>query len=291
MHFLLLKIASSVGMGLVLKAADVRRLDRLAVLRVNYAAAAVVAFFAAVAVRQTHVSAVTAAFGAALGVLFVAGLVCWVKAIETGGLALSVVAMRTAIVVPVLASVVIWRERPGPLELAGAALALTALGLVVSEMARPTGGARLAEGRSKPRAWLWMVGVFAVNGLVNTGAKVFQQEMPAAESLPFQAVIFVAAFGVTTLLYYLRRSRVSRAALYYGTALGAANLGNYLFLILALTMLPGTVVYPATAAGEVGLMAVAGTVIWRERVGPRSWIGIGLAVVALVLLQVGRAAG
>jgi len=289
-HFLLLKVAASVGMGLALKVAQVRRLDQLAVIRVNYAAAAVIAFFGAVLARQDHVSPGTALLGAVLGILFVAGLVFWVKAIETGGLALSVVAMRTAIVIPVLASVVIWREQPGTFELVGAVVAVTALGLVMSEIVRPPGAGGKSGTRSR-RAWFWMSGVFAVNGLVNTGAKLFQQDMAPDEDLPFQVVIFVAAFVVTTILYYLRKSRLSQPALVLGTALGAANLGNYLFLILALTVLPGTVVYPVTAAGEVGLAALAGALIWRERVGVRSWVGIGLAIVALVLLQAGRAGG
>lgn len=288
MHFLLLKIASSVGMGLVLKQADVRGINRLAVIRVNYAAGAVIAFFAAVALNQKTLALNAALLAVVLGVLFVAGLVFWAKAIETGGLAMSVVAMRTAIAIPVLASVVYWREKPGVLEIAGAAVALTALGLVISEIVRPA--RRVPAPGEKPKAghaWAWMLGVFLVNGLVNTGAKLFQQEMPQEQSFPFQATIFVSAFLVTTVLYYLRKSRVDRSSLVYGTVLGAANLGNYLFLILALNMLPGTVVYPATAAGEVGLMALAGLLIWRERLGVRGWAGIALAVAALVLLQAG----
>jgi drug/metabolite transporter (DMT)-like permease len=287
-HFLLLKIASSVGMGLVLKQADVRGINRLAVIRVNYAAGAVIAFFAAVALNQKTLALNAALLAVVLGVLFVAGLVFWAKAIETGGLAMSVVAMRTAIAIPVLASVVYWREKPGVLEIAGAAVALTALGLVISEIVRPA--RRVPAPGEKPKAghaWAWMLGVFLVNGLVNTGAKLFQQEMPQEQSFPFQATIFVSAFLVTTVLYYLRKSRVDRSSLVYGTVLGAANLGNYLFLILALNMLPGTVVYPATAAGEVGLMALAGLLIWRERLGVRGWAGIALAVAALVLLQAG----
>jgi drug/metabolite transporter (DMT)-like permease len=287
-HFLLLKIASSVGMGLVLKQADVRGINRLAVIRVNYAAGAVIAFFAAVALNQKTLALNAALLAVVLGVLFVAGLVFWAKAIETGGLAMSVVAMRTAIAIPVLASVVYWREKPGVLEIAGAAVALTALGLVISEIVRPA--RHVPAPGEKPKAghaWAWMLGVFLVNGLVNTGAKLFQQEMPQEQSFPFQATIFVSAFLVTTVLYYLRKSRVDRSSLVYGTVLGAANLGNYLFLILALNMLPGTVVYPATAAGEVGLMALAGLLIWRERLGVRGWAGIALAVAALVLLQAG----
>jgi drug/metabolite transporter (DMT)-like permease len=48
--------------------------------------------------------------------------------------------------------------------------------------------------------------------------------------------------------------------------------GNYLILMLALT-------------------AVAGVLLWKERVGVRSWLGIALAVIAIVLIQLGRSAG
>jgi len=120
-------------------------------------------------------------------------------------------------------------------------------------------------------------------------AKVFRQHLPAEENLPFQTVIFVSAFAITTVAYHLRRARVDRATLGWGALLGAANLGNYLFLVMALTALPGLVVYPAIAAGEVGLLALAGAIIWRERLGVRSWVGIALACAALVLLQLGRA--
>jgi multidrug transporter EmrE-like cation transporter len=122
-------------------------------------------------------------------------------------------------------------------------------------------------------------------------ALVFRKELPPAETMPFQTVIFVTAFFVTTLLYYLHRPRLKSETLRWGTLLGAANLGNYLFLVLALSVLPGLVVYPMIAAGEVGLMAVAGVVLWKEKVGVRSWLGIALAVLALVLIQLGKAAG
>ena len=283
MHFLLLKIASSVAMGVVLKLADVRKLERIPLIRINYAVAAIIAFFIAVATETQHISMPTAVLAAVIGALFVAGLLLWAKVIETAGLALSVVAMRLSILVPVAVSAVAWRERPGLIQGIGIGAALLALGLVLSDQSRPANGAVRPS-----RAWFWMLGLFLVDGLVNTGAKVFQEMMPSSENLSFQAVIFVSAFFVTTVVYYLRRKRASQATLAYGAGLGAANLGNYLFLVMALSVLPGVVVYPVMAAAEVALMALAGVFIWREKVGFRSWVGIALAVVALVLIQLGR---
>ncbi len=310
MLYLLLKVASSVGMGLVLKRADARSLDRLPLIRTNYAVAAVIGFFATVALGQNHISRPTMLLAAVTGVLFVAGLLVWTRAIQAAGLALSVVAMRTAVVIPLLASVIIWHERPSPLELAGSIVALLALSLVLSEVARPalanldssignpsdpgsppppqpvTRNSSLANSSSL----LWLSLLFLTEGLVMVPALIFRKEMPQAEGMPFQTVIFVTAFFVTTLLYYLRRPRLTNETLKWGALLGTANLGNYLFLVLALTVLPGLVVYPAIAAGEVGLMAVAGVVLWKEKVGIRSWLGIALAILALVLIQLGKTA-
>ncbi|MFO7638447.1 MAG: hypothetical protein R6X14_03960 [bacterium] len=281
MHFLLLKVASAVGLGLVLRRAEGRRMPLLPLLRVNYAAAALLAFFGAYLAGQHHISVPTALLGAATGVVFVAGLLVWARAIRAAGLALSVVAMRTAIVVPVLLAALVWRERPSAFELAGSAVALAALGLVLSDAGRPD---RAGAGRV---AAFWLAALFLVDGLVVTAALVFRKELPQAEHLPFQAMVFVSAFLVTTLVCFARRQRPDMAALRWGSLLGLANLGNYLFLVLALTVLPGMVVYPVIAAGEVGLLALAGTLIWRERLRPRSWFGVGLVVAALVLLQLG----
>ncbi|MCX6841742.1 MAG: hypothetical protein NTX53_05620 [candidate division WOR-3 bacterium] len=137
---------------------------------------------------------------------------------------------------------------------------------------------------------LWLSLLFLTEGLVMIPALVFRKQLQQTEGMPFQTVIFVTAFFVTTLLCYVRRPRLTSETLKWGALLGTANLGNYLFLVLALSVLPGLAVYPTIAAGEVGLMAVAGVVLWKEKVGVRSWVGIALAILALVLIQLGKAA-
>ncbi len=302
MHFLLLKVVSAVGMGLVLKHADARGVDRLPLIRINYAVAAALAFLAVVGTGAPTISLPTAILAVVTGGLFVAGLLVWTQAIRAAGLALSVVAMRTAVVIPLLASFVIWREQPGPVQLAGIGLALLALALILRDVWRRnttatrdvTEASRIpghVPNQTRARvlgAAFWLALLFLVDGLVMIPAQVFDKKLPAAENLPFQTVIFVSAFFVTTLLYCLDGRRVTPDTLRLGALLGAANLGNYLFLVMALALLPGVVVFPVMAAGEVGLAALAGTLVWRERVGAGGWVGVVLAVTALILVQLGR---
>ncbi len=332
MLYLLLKVVSAVGMGLVLKSADSRSLDRLPLIRTNYAVAAIIGFFASVALDQTQISNQTALLAAVTGVLFVAGLLIWARAIQAAGLARSVVAMRTAVVIPVFAAVLVWHEQPSLLEIAGSFVALRALALVLSDVAirkrgdgndvsdapdrapgpgpNPTTktprhqvedktaagdepGIALSDHRLSPvasSARLWLLLLFLADGLVMVPALVFRKELPLNETMPFQTIIFVAAFAATSILYYLRRPRLVPETLKWGAMLGTANFGNYLFLVLALTALPGIVVYPVIAAGEVGLLAIAGVVLWKEKVGVRGWLGIALAVGAIVLIQFGKSA-
>lgn len=326
--YLFLKVVSAVGMGLVLKRADARSLDRLPLIRTNYAVAAVIGFFASVALNQTHISNQTALLAAATGVLFVAGLLIWARAIQAAGLTQSIVAMRTAVVIPVFAAALIWHENPSMLEIAGSFVALIALALVLYDATRCVAPTSTQGSRPKsngedsttktPRhqgedgtaakdeptsaliahrsslitssALLWLLLLFLADGLVMIPALVFRKELPLSETMPFQTIIFVAAFAVTSVLYYLRRPRLEPETLKWGALLGTANFGNYLFLVLALTALPGLVVYPVIAAGEVGLLAIAGVVLWKEKVGVRSWLGIALAIAAIVLIQLGKSA-
>lgn len=270
-------------MGLVLKDASNKGFEQLPLIRVNYAVAAVLGFVATVLTGSTAMGTQTVVLGAITGTLFVAGLLCWGAAIRSAGLALSVVTMRTAVMLPVLAALVVWRERVNVLQISGIGFAVLALALVLAEVMHERGP--LPRPRSAP---FWLVGLFLVDGLVMIPAQVFSKRVPVEENLPFQTTIFIVAFLLTSVLYYLRRERVSYQTFSQGALLGVCNLGNYLFLVLALGLLPGVVVYPVIGAAEATLSALAGVVVWRERLGLRGWLGLGLALLALMLVNLGR---
>ena len=133
--------------------------------------------------------------------------------------------------------------------------------------------------------WLLLVALFLASGAANLSSKVFNEVCPANDNYQFQTMLFVVAFIVTTIICFVRKERVDRRTLEWGALLGAANLGSSVFLILALTAVSGTVAFPISAAAEVAVVAVLGRLVWREHLSRLSVLGLGLAVVALVLVN------
>jgi drug/metabolite transporter (DMT)-like permease len=311
MSFLAAKIACSVVLALILKQSDQLGLNRMGLLRMNYAAAAILAFV--LLLSQPHHSAATATYWVALlaGVSYVASLALWASAIQQSGIALTMALTRISVVVPVLFSIFLWKEVPHWYQVVGAILGLAAALLIGRQGMRypptayrspPTAfsdcgkrcalsGERVQEFGLRTSAFGFPRGVtlaalFLASGVANLSSKVFNEVCPPDDNLMFQALLFVVAFIVTSGFYFARKEKVNQRVLQWGSLLGAANLGTSVFLILALATVSGAVAFPISAAAEVAVVAVLGAVLWRERLDRLSIVGLALTVVALVLVNV-----
>jgi drug/metabolite transporter (DMT)-like permease len=70
-----------------------------------------------------------------------------------------------------------------------------------------------------------------------------------------------------------------------GLAMGAVNMAQLVFLLLALRALPAVVVFPLSAALGIAVNAGASMLLWGERPPPAGWLGIALAIGAVALLN------
>jgi len=69
-----------------------------------------------------------------------------------------------------------------------------------------------------------------------------------------------------------------------GAIIGIPNLYSSIFLIYALAQIDGAIAYPLVNTLSVGAGAALGFWIWKDTVSPLQWIGIAVAVLAIVLL-------
>jgi multidrug transporter EmrE-like cation transporter len=297
---LVLATVFAAGFGLLIRVAQGVGANLVAVGAANYLTAMVVnaALFllgGGLPPRGTTV-AIAVAGGASYAAAFF--LVYWLT--RQRGASITGAVMRISTVVPVACSLLAWGERLSGWQAAGAGLALVSLPLLTLRPAARRDGPRGGDGGAA-----LLVGLFFLNGLCLLAPRAFRATEAAGEEASFLAVLFATAAAAMCTVWALteRRAGVSRAGgggpkdpraahpllldLAPGIAIGVCNALQNRLMVAALERLPGTVVYPFSAAVGLVLTVAVARVAWRERFGRLGTAGIALAGVAVVLVNLG----
>jgi drug/metabolite transporter (DMT)-like permease len=276
---LILATLLSAGFGLVMRAAQLKGCNIWAVGLVNYAVGALFHGARALAEGGGPASSPVLLFGLAIGVVYAIDFGLYAPLLRMRGVSITLAMARISIIVPLLASILLWRERLTAWGAAGALLALAALPLLVLKP-------RAAQALSRP-ALLYGVALFAGTGAERTLMKAFQTQPAAGRDALMLAILFAAACLVM-LGSWLRNDRsLSRKDVGWGIALGLTNALANLAFLGSLRLLPGILVFPFMASISLVFAGLFARVAWRERISRRESLGMGLALVAVTLANLG----
>jgi drug/metabolite transporter (DMT)-like permease len=220
-----------------------------------------------------------ALLGSLTGVCFVAAYFLMEGCIRAAGVGITQTVNRLSVAIPVAASMLVWAETPSVAQRCGIALALAAFPFLAYGRALPVEP-------NHPGKIAWLALCFLVQGLAGLFMKAYSHRAPDAE-MQFLCFLFSAA-AVVCVAVAMTTSRPRRPELAHGLALGATNVLSNLGLLYALAVRPGTVVFPTTSAAAILLSAAGAAVLWRERYRGVALIGLVLAAMALVLVNLGK---
>jgi drug/metabolite transporter (DMT)-like permease len=307
MVFLACAVVCSVTIGVIFKHAGQLGLDRTALLTVNYAAAVGVAgVFLGVGGRSVEeglaLSPALLTLGIGTGVVLIAGFFALAWATEVAGMSLAIGVMRVSVVVPFLASWLVWKEVPTGAQGVGMVLAAGAFFLLAHRRSSPepvpvasgsSPGSAPSVSAVAPSGDWRAAGVltltFCLGGAVDVSMKTFEEGFGVGNS---RVLFLMLAFGVAFLVgavAVLRRG-VQRGvwprgrAIGWGVVLGVVNYGSLEFLLRAIEALPGPFVFPVNNIAIMTLAALLGVTVWGERLSRPNKFGLGLAGLALLLL-------
>ncbi len=300
-------VACSVAIGMIFKYTGPTEIDRTALLTVNYAAAVGVAgVLIGMGGRSIDgrlgLSPTLLLLGGATGALLIAGFFLLAYATDVAGMSLAIGVMRVSVVIPFLASWLVWEEVPSVAQGIGMILAAVAFFLIAQKHRRPTpvaaGGVPTPEPDPVPSLasdvdWhaFGVLGLtFLMGGAVDLSMKTFEEGFGATNS---QVLFLLLAFGMAFLIgagmvgaRILRRGRwPSGRTIGWGLLLGVVNYGSLEFILRAIAELPGPFVFPANNIAIMVLAAVLGVYFWDEYLSLTNRVGIALAIVALVMLK------
>lgn len=143
---------------------------------------------------------------------------------------------------------------------------------------------------SREKTWLrLMLLAFVTNGLGPFGLKMIAAK-GLAGTYHYQYLLWWYAGGLALGLtaFVATRSRFRAQEIAFGCAVGIGSFGGQLFSSMALEEgVPGHIVFPATTGGNLFLVAAAGLLLFREKLGPYGVAGILTGIASLVLLSAG----
>ena len=181
---------------------------------------------------------------------------------------------RLAMIVSVLFSVIVFKESAGILRWIGFALAIVCL-FVYS----------YAPGMKVDTLPLILL---LVNGSVQIVNNLFAKLCPAADKPFFMSLVYFVAlvFAVAENRRRNKGKEIKRSEILFGIVLGTLNLLAASFQLMALRLLPATLVFPTASVSIILLTAALGKLFFAEKFDKKALASFGIAVVSLVLLNI-----
>ena len=278
---LLLATAFSASFGLLIRRSQRRGLNLWAVGAANYVTASVFHTIRSVVSGPLNPSPSTLWIGAVGGMGYACTFVLVFSFMARRGVSITTAIMRLGVVIPVLASILLWGEYPTYLQGAGALLAICSLPLLTIDPRGARSGLDLDK-----RGLGILVLLFLGNGLCSLSVRGFRQTNLGRESALFLAILFGTAATVAVIGWLTHREGSSRRDLLPGVLLGLCNALANQALVASLQHLPGILVFPFYSAIGVVLTAVFARAVWAERIRRLEVAGMGIALVATVLINV-----
>lgn len=283
LFYITLSVFCSLSIAQILKLAENKKMRVLHILVCNYLAGFIISLFSSAEFSlfpevSTDVSIWLWGLSALLGVIFIANMVVYSRSIDRVGMGVSIAAMRMSLIFPIAVSLFVFGETIGIIKYGGIILALASLLLMV-----PRIRTKSISGISD--AWLPIL-IFLMTGFADTGLKIYEQLFASqiSEDLFVSGIFFISFLVGGSILIKRGEIHFSYKEIGYGIATGIVNLYSSIFLIYALKLMPGSIVFPIVNVTLVVLGTFIGIFIWNDRPSVKQWAGLGIAIISIFLL-------
>ncbi|MFP4456954.1 MAG: SMR family transporter [Clostridia bacterium] len=303
MIYVILSVLASAAMAAIFKFTEGRNLNRNFITTINYATAVVVSLFS-INQAKIHielypsnfltffeelksvlaggqfsiqtVSVFAIVLGGFTGILYFVGIIAMQISVRNYGAGLAGMFSRAGMIIPILLSIILWKEFPSPFQWIGIVLALA--GVVLANM-QPDQAAKRFTIR------LTLLLQFITSGLSGLMSKTFQTYGIIDYRNVFLLAVFSSAFIISLIYTYKTPKSWGQSELFAGFLVGIFNQLSATFLLLALNSLPAPIVYPLISAGAIVVINIMGMAFFNERLKRHELIAVGLTVIAVLILS------
>lgn len=291
MIYLILATICSASIALLFKVSESRGNNRYVVSMMNYVVASSIALYfiisehtvdafalsmvnSGVGVSQSHFVLFT---GVITGLFFLLGFIFYQKSVYESGASLASMFGKLGILLPMILSIVIWREYPTNLQWGGILLALAAIIMVnLSSKSDQVATSKMSYA---------LLFLFIFGGFGDFCNKIFQKYAQMTLKPVFLLFVFGTAFVLSFSIILIKKIKVKKEAILIGAIVGVPNLFASFFLIEALRYKSATVVFPVYSAGSILIVIVMSQIFFNEALRTKDKIAVFITVLSLFLIQ------
>lgn len=213
--------------------------------------------------------------GSIAGFFFFSSFFYYQKSVKENGVGLSGTIAKLGILIPMIFSIIIWREFPSAIQWIGITLSLLSILLVnLSPQS-------LEKLDIKPT----LIILFILGGMAEFSNKIYQKYALADYKDIFLFATFFVAFLVSLFYTVKRKEKITKKDIVIGFVVGIPNLFSSYFLILSLATVKTSVAFPIYSAGSIILINLGGILIFKEKITRKNQLAILLTIIALVLIN------
>lgn len=286
MIWVLLTILSATGIFVFFKLLDRYKLPNLNAIVINYFVAGLIGIAISPnrAVMLNIFNEAWAPVAILIGVLFI--LMFFVIGYSSiySGMSITTLASKMSVVIPILFSIIYYKEALPYIKVIGMILALGGLVMAVFK--------KQENGKFNKQFWVPLV-LFAGMGIVDSLVKYAQAAYVSNDlSSMFTSLLFSISFlsGMIIMGFMPRYFKYFKnfRLLLLGAGLGIANYGSIYFLIRALNseIFDSSVIFGINNIGIVSLSAFIGYVFFKERLSRLNWAGLIICLISIGILYI-----
>lgn len=285
MIWLLLSIVLTTALLISFKYFEKYKIDTLQAIIINYFTAALIALIFSNDSLIKMFAQPWVWFAAVLGILFVVIFRLIAITAQKIGVSVASVANKMSVIIPVIVAVYLYNDKMTALKIAGI---IVALGAVYFTSKKEKDTAKNSQSSSN---LLLPVLVFIGSGIIDSMVNYAEKKIITQNEISsFLTVSFISAAlsGLFILAYEkLKKTTVKFTLknLIGGVALGIPNYFSIFCLIKALNNgMESSVVIPINNIGIVGVSALYSFIVFKEKFSKVNWLGIALALLAIILI-------
>ena len=302
MFYLALAILCSATIALIFKYTENNNTNRYLITSANYFIAFVISFFMILfrgllngitreipfledlklfTTTNTHILSPYSSviwgviIGSVSGFFFFLSFIYYQKSVKENGVGISGTIAKLGILIPMIFSIIVWREFPTSIQVVGIVLSL--LSIIIVNLSQKS----IEKFDFKPTIIL----LFIFGGMAEFSTKIYQKYALNELKDVFLFAVFFVAFLVSVFYTVRAKKKITKKDILTGFAVGIPNLFSSYFLILSLATLKTSVAFPIYSAGSIVLINIGGFLIFKEKIARKNQVAILLTLIALILIN------